>query len=93
MSTPPPLPVRASIPPPVPVRFAGEGVFVDRPDGYRHGTCWACHRETLVCAGTTLQAPGESQGTCHATCDDCIDRARRPQRRAAMRAALDKRPA
>ncbi|MER8099309.1 hypothetical protein [Kitasatospora sp. NPDC094016] len=88
-----PLPVRASPPPPTPIRITGEGMVVDRPDGYRQGTCWVCHRETLVCAGTTLQAPGEDQSTCHAICDDCIARARRPHRRAALRAALDPRPA
>lgn len=57
------------------------------------GTCWGCHQDTLVCAGSTLQAPGETQGTCHAICDDCIARARRPHHRAALRAALDQRPA
>ncbi len=100
MSTPPlpvrvtaPLPVRGDTPPPAPVRIVGEGVVADRPDGYRQGTCWVCHRETLVCVGTTLQAPGDNEATCHAICDDCIARARRPRHRAALRAALDKRPA
>lgn len=71
----------------------GEGRVVDRPDGYREGTCWVCSRETLVCAGTSLQAPGDPQSTCHPICNDCIIRARTPHRRAALRAALDKRPA
>ncbi|MEV7360309.1 hypothetical protein [Kitasatospora sp. NPDC091276] len=66
---------------------------MDRPDGYREGTCWVCSRETLVCAGTSLQAPGDPQRTCHPICNDCIIRARTPHRRAALRAALDKRPA
>ncbi|MER7705431.1 hypothetical protein ABTX81_21380 [Kitasatospora sp. NPDC097605] len=88
-----PLPARGSTPPPTPVRITGDGMVVDRPDGYRQGTCWVCHRETLVCAGTMLQAPGDTEASCHAICDDCIALARRPLRRAAMRAALDKRPA
>ncbi|MFD0400129.1 hypothetical protein ACFVHI_18865 [Kitasatospora sp. NPDC127121] len=71
----------------------GEGMVADRPDGFREGTCWVCHRETLVCAGAWLQAPGEAQGTCHSVCDDCIIRARSHHRRAALRAVLDKRPA
>ncbi len=66
---------------------------MDRPDGYRQGTCWVCHRDTLICAGSALQAPGEDRGTCHPICDDCIARARRPHRRAALRAALDQRTA
>ncbi|MFF4815054.1 hypothetical protein ACFY2K_10755 [Kitasatospora sp. NPDC001309] len=63
---------------------------MDRPDGYREGTCWVCDRETLVCAGTTIQVPGEDRSTCHPICGDCISRARKPQRRAALRAALGK---
>ncbi|MFB8168978.1 hypothetical protein ACFC60_13620 [Kitasatospora purpeofusca] len=74
-------------------RFTGEGIVDDRPDGYRPGTCWVCRRDTLVCAGSSLQAPGEDHGTCHRICDDCIVRARSPLRRAALRASLDKRPA
>ncbi|MFD0396810.1 hypothetical protein ACFV84_00565 [Kitasatospora sp. NPDC059811] len=73
--------------------LTGDGYVVDRPDGYREGTCWVCRRETLVCAGTSLQAPGDAQSTCHAICSDCIIRARTPHRRAALRAALDKHPA
>ncbi|MFF7458247.1 hypothetical protein [Kitasatospora sp. NPDC008115] len=82
-----------SAPPPLPVRLMGDGPVTDRPDGYRLGTCWACQRDTLVCAGASLQAPGEEQGTCHPICQDCIIIARTPRRRAALRAALDKRPA
>ncbi|MET8542602.1 hypothetical protein ABZW03_18385 [Kitasatospora sp. NPDC004799] len=81
MSTPPTL------------RVAEEGTVADRPDGYREGTGWACRRETLVCAGALLQAPGDTRSTCHLICDDCIARARTPHRRAALRAALAKRPA
>ncbi|MEV7353804.1 hypothetical protein [Kitasatospora sp. NPDC091276] len=51
------------------------------------------YRETPVCAGTSLQAPGDPQSTCHPICNDCIILARTPHRRAALRAALDKRPA
>ncbi|MER7705083.1 hypothetical protein ABTX81_19590 [Kitasatospora sp. NPDC097605] len=57
------------------------------------GTCWACQRETLVCAGTLLQAPGDDRSTCHMICDDCIIRARSPRRLAALRASLATRPA
>ena len=78
---------RASTPP-LPVPFVADGRVVDRPDGYRWGTCWVCHRDTLVCVGTTLRAPGDVDSTVHAICDDCIARARRPHRRA----ALDRRP-
>ncbi|MFE4973637.1 hypothetical protein ACFRAR_16180 [Kitasatospora sp. NPDC056651] len=67
---------------------AASAPSVDRPDGYREGTCWVCRRETLVCAGTVLHAPGDEQSTCHLICHDCITRARTPQRRAALRAAL-----
>lgn len=74
-------------------RAVGEGRVVDRPDGYREGTCWVCRRETLVCVGLMLQAPGERRSTGHWICDDCIARARTPHRRAALRAALDRRPA
>ncbi|MFD0407445.1 hypothetical protein [Kitasatospora sp. NPDC127116] len=74
--------------PPLHVLPPGEGIVVDRPDGYREGTCWVCLRDTLVCAGTTLQAPGDDRSTCHLICADCIARARDPQRRPALRAAL-----
>ncbi|MFD5559770.1 hypothetical protein [Kitasatospora griseola] len=74
-------------------RTVGEGRVVDRPDGYREGTCWVCRRETLVCVGLRLQAPGEARSTGYWICDDCIARARTPQRRAELRAALDRRPA
>ncbi|WP_158844773.1 hypothetical protein [Streptomyces sp. NRRL WC-3742] len=46
-----------------------------------------------MCAGSSLQAPGDARSTCHLICEDCITRARSPQRLAALRAALDKRPA
>ncbi|MFJ5921110.1 hypothetical protein ACIQF6_00750 [Kitasatospora sp. NPDC092948] len=75
------------------VHERGEGRVQDRPDGYRQGTWWVCRRETLVCAGILLQVPGEARATRHAICDDCIARARTPYRRAALRAALDRRPA
>lgn len=74
----------------------GEGTVADRPDGYRQGTCWVCDRDTLVCVGSSLQAPGEDHGTSHSICDDCIDRTRRPRRPrrlAEVRAGLDKRTA
>ncbi|MFI9788848.1 hypothetical protein ACIHEI_35865 [Kitasatospora sp. NPDC051984] len=78
---------------PRPFRLAGDEYAVDRPDGYRQGTCWVCRQEKLVCAGTTLRAPGNYDSTLHTICDDCIARARTPHRRAALRAALDRRPA
>ncbi|MDR3079730.1 MAG: hypothetical protein LBV60_02165 [Streptomyces sp.] len=75
---------------PPPFRLLGEEFKVERPDGYFRGTCWACSRDTLVCAGSTLQAPEDAEGTCHAICNDCIARARTPpHRRAALRASLD----
>ncbi|MFJ5233994.1 hypothetical protein ACIQBJ_29335 [Kitasatospora sp. NPDC088391] len=74
---------------PPPFRLVGEEYSYDRPDGYRRGCCSVCRRDTLVCAGVTLQAPDESEGTVHPICDDCIIRARTPRRRAALRAALD----
>ncbi|MFJ3219583.1 hypothetical protein ACIPLC_27135 [Kitasatospora sp. NPDC086801] len=78
---------------PLPARLTGGGIVTDRPDGYREGACWVCRREALVCAGTSLQAPGDPHSTCRLICSDCITRARTPHRRAALRAALDKRPA
>ncbi|MFD9687922.1 hypothetical protein ACFWXO_19435 [Kitasatospora sp. NPDC059088] len=74
-------------------RLPDEEYVGGRPDGYREGTCWVCRRDTLVCVGSLLQAPGEDQSTCHPICDDCIGHARRPHRRAALRAALDKQTA
>ncbi|MFB7473476.1 hypothetical protein [Kitasatospora sp. NPDC056184] len=74
------------------IRVAEDGTIADRPDGYRNGTCWACRRETLVCAGALLQVSGDTRSTCHMTCADCIARARTPLRRAALRPARAKRP-
>ncbi|MFI1521629.1 hypothetical protein [Kitasatospora cineracea] len=76
---------------PPPFRLVGveEEYDFERRDGYRPGKCFACQRDTLVCVGVTLQAPGDSTSTRHSICDDCTARARTPQRRAALRAALD----